>query len=375
MVFKQKTGSRAQVMHGTAKMTGGGLKKKDLKYNKHGKIVSKKLSAIAKKEKRLKKAGWTTIEGQFGAMQIGGVKSSTRTKLHGTTPYARPSVKDGEVLENNNTVSAPLNGQPALTRQESNTNISTHIFSGINTSHIKLSALPDSAVGVDGKIYDLKIFKDGPIEIGRKIIFNKDDKKILLVDMANMFGEFKRHNPGIGENNKSTQDLLYKILNNYKENYFIVFICNTHTTSRINNVISNSMLDISKPYTYLIYLTHMFVNVNTVFQKYGRLKNYNITNEFDDLFLIVLANHLMNGEYIGIDCIYVLSNDGFSWFGSKVPDFGFDTEHFNRSIRINRRTHYLYTQQSQIINPYLPSVRNNSKIYVETPRELKKTQK
>jgi hypothetical protein len=51
MVFKQKIGSRAQVMHGTAKMTGGGLKKKDLKYNKHGKIVSKKLSAIAKREK------------------------------------------------------------------------------------------------------------------------------------------------------------------------------------------------------------------------------------------------------------------------------------------------------------------------------------
>ena len=45
----QIIGSRAQVMHGNAKMTGGGLKKKDLKYNKHGKIVSKKLSAKAKK--------------------------------------------------------------------------------------------------------------------------------------------------------------------------------------------------------------------------------------------------------------------------------------------------------------------------------------
>jgi hypothetical protein len=45
----QRIGSRAQVMHGNAKMTGGGLKKKDLKYNKHGKIVSKKMSVIAKK--------------------------------------------------------------------------------------------------------------------------------------------------------------------------------------------------------------------------------------------------------------------------------------------------------------------------------------
>ena len=36
-------GTRAQVMHGNAKMTGGGLKKEDLKYNKHGKIVSKNI--------------------------------------------------------------------------------------------------------------------------------------------------------------------------------------------------------------------------------------------------------------------------------------------------------------------------------------------
>ena len=42
-------------MHGTAKMTGGGLRKKDLKYNKHGKIVSKKVSSMARKEKRLQK--------------------------------------------------------------------------------------------------------------------------------------------------------------------------------------------------------------------------------------------------------------------------------------------------------------------------------
>ena len=64
----QRIGSRAQVMHGNAKMTGGGLKKKDLKYNKQGKIVSKKMSAMAKKEKRLQKAGYTTKKGQFGGV-------------------------------------------------------------------------------------------------------------------------------------------------------------------------------------------------------------------------------------------------------------------------------------------------------------------
>ena len=58
----QRIGSRAQVMHGNAKMTGGGLRKKDLKYNKQGKIVSKKMSQRAKKEKRLQKAGYKRLK-------------------------------------------------------------------------------------------------------------------------------------------------------------------------------------------------------------------------------------------------------------------------------------------------------------------------
>ena len=66
----QNIGSRAQVMHGTAKQTGGGLRKKDLKYNKQGKNLSKKKSTRAKKEKRLQKAGWVTRKGKFGAVRI-----------------------------------------------------------------------------------------------------------------------------------------------------------------------------------------------------------------------------------------------------------------------------------------------------------------
>ena len=45
----QTVGSRAKVMHGTALKTSGGLRKRDLKYNKSGKIVSKKASASAKR--------------------------------------------------------------------------------------------------------------------------------------------------------------------------------------------------------------------------------------------------------------------------------------------------------------------------------------
>ena len=78
----QRVGSRAQVMHGNAKQTAGGLKKKDLKYNKQGKIVSKKMSAMAKKEKRLQKAGYITKKGQFGAvrsMRGGGGETAVNT--------------------------------------------------------------------------------------------------------------------------------------------------------------------------------------------------------------------------------------------------------------------------------------------------------
>lgn len=38
-------GSRAQVMHGTAQRTAGGLTKADLKMNKWGRIVSRKKSS------------------------------------------------------------------------------------------------------------------------------------------------------------------------------------------------------------------------------------------------------------------------------------------------------------------------------------------
>ena len=65
--MEHRVGSRAQVMHGTAHHTSGGLTKGDLKYNKNGRIVSRKKSMKAKKEKRLEKAGYKTRKGKFGA--------------------------------------------------------------------------------------------------------------------------------------------------------------------------------------------------------------------------------------------------------------------------------------------------------------------
>jgi hypothetical protein len=70
-MFEKTNGSRAEVWHGTAKKTPGGLTKSDLLMNKHGRIVSRKKHNTAKREKRLVKAGYLTKKGQFGFIKKG----------------------------------------------------------------------------------------------------------------------------------------------------------------------------------------------------------------------------------------------------------------------------------------------------------------
>jgi hypothetical protein len=75
-------GSRAQVFHGTAYKTDGtpGLTKEKLLMNKHGRIVSAKKHATAKREKRLEKHGWTAKKGKFGAVRISAIKKSRKNR-------------------------------------------------------------------------------------------------------------------------------------------------------------------------------------------------------------------------------------------------------------------------------------------------------
>ena len=73
-------GSRAEVFHGTAKHTSGGLEKKDLLQNKHGRIVSRRKHNTAKKENRLKKHGYTAKKGKFGAVRLDGKKMKSSRK-------------------------------------------------------------------------------------------------------------------------------------------------------------------------------------------------------------------------------------------------------------------------------------------------------
>ncbi len=59
-------GTKAQVFHGTAKHTSGGLTKKDLMKTKKGRIVSRRKHAAGQKAiKKLRKLGYIAKKGKF----------------------------------------------------------------------------------------------------------------------------------------------------------------------------------------------------------------------------------------------------------------------------------------------------------------------
>lgn len=80
----QTTGTRAQVWHGTAKHTSGGLTKMALMQNKAGRIVSRAKHNTAKREMRLVKFGYGTKKGEFGFVKLGSHKKRRGSKRHGS---------------------------------------------------------------------------------------------------------------------------------------------------------------------------------------------------------------------------------------------------------------------------------------------------
>ena len=98
----QRVGTRAQVMHGNAKQTSGGLEKNDLKYNKQGKIVSKMMSIIAKNENRLQKAGYITRKGIFKLFRkqsgtVGGSRKKKMVTRHWGNGFKMKDILQGRV--------------------------------------------------------------------------------------------------------------------------------------------------------------------------------------------------------------------------------------------------------------------------------------
>jgi hypothetical protein len=97
--YEMLIGTRAQVWHGTAYKTTGGLTKGDLMQNKAGRIVSKAKHNTAKKEKRLVKAGFLTKKGHFGFIKNGKSMKKGRKgsrKMRGGMSALSPSEYNGE---------------------------------------------------------------------------------------------------------------------------------------------------------------------------------------------------------------------------------------------------------------------------------------
>lgn len=73
-------GSKAQVFHGKAKHTSGGLTRKDLMKTKSGRIVSRKKHAAGKKAiKRLFKLGFKPKKGTFRLFSSGSKRRTRRS--------------------------------------------------------------------------------------------------------------------------------------------------------------------------------------------------------------------------------------------------------------------------------------------------------
>jgi hypothetical protein len=125
---KMTVGSRAQVWHGTAKHTSGGLTKTQLMMNKSGRIVSRKKHHSAKKDNRLVKAGYKTKKGHFGFVKVGSRKrgSSSKRRGHrggaGYAPLSPMDITQGSLQDKVGMMGGAIYGSDAIGAELSDVN-------------------------------------------------------------------------------------------------------------------------------------------------------------------------------------------------------------------------------------------------------------
>ena len=113
--YEMLFGSRAQVMHGTAYKTSGGLTANNLLQNKHGRIVSasKHREGKNKNKNNLLLNGYTAKKGKFGYVKVGSTRGRRRHRGGTGAPEGQPSSmpsESGFVGVNNSTLAN--NAQP-----------------------------------------------------------------------------------------------------------------------------------------------------------------------------------------------------------------------------------------------------------------------
>jgi len=91
--YESLIGTRAQVWHGTAYKTSGGLTHSHLMKNKSGRIVSKSKHVSAKKNNRLVKAGYLTKKGHFGFVKKGSKSRKMKGGMYALSPSPISGIK------------------------------------------------------------------------------------------------------------------------------------------------------------------------------------------------------------------------------------------------------------------------------------------
>ena len=216
-------GSRAEVWHGTAKKTSGGLLKKDLKKNKRGRIVSKKMSNRAKKEKRLEKAGYKTKKGKFTLFKSkkkkggGPVMSKSIRHTRGNNHVLESKV---ESKENNNL------SPPTHFFNESNF---FNEFNMINENNVKMNVIKKF-----NKYQELlNEYKElSKIKTNRK---NSNNLKEIKDELSNLESKIKNILP---KNERINRNKLKARLNKLKNN--------SNSNSSSNNTKTNYEKEINK---------------------------------------------------------------------------------------------------------------------------------
>ncbi len=95
-------GSRAEVFHGNARKTSGGLTKKDLIRTSRGRIVSAKKHAHAKKHNNLLKHGYGYRPGVFGPLKKINQKGETTEIIKTKNTLRGGAPLQGALLNSNN---------------------------------------------------------------------------------------------------------------------------------------------------------------------------------------------------------------------------------------------------------------------------------
>ena len=128
-------GSRAQVWHGTAKHTSGGLHKTSLMKNKTGRIVSRKKHNSAKKDNRLVKAGFSTRKGHFGFVKNG--KKNGSKKMRGGYHHAHlaPAFLDDNLGSVGVQIRAGMHGGAPSGNNFSPADINAKDITGVDTNY------------------------------------------------------------------------------------------------------------------------------------------------------------------------------------------------------------------------------------------------